>query len=404
MNISRKTFLKMIGMGILASHAPHSWTAAAADKIDKSEAKKIRIKEVEIYAFDIPLKEPFKVSLGVITAANNVLIRIITDSGLVGLGESSPFAPITGDTQETNLMIARSIREMIKGKSPLAVDTLITEIGHIVHSNPSIVAAFDMAFMDIVGKVAGLPVFRLLGADKNTLETDITVGIDTPEKMATSAQEYVAKGYKDIKIKVGISPHIDIARVKAVREAIGKDINLKVDANQGWNVPQAIDTLRKMEPFNLEFAEQPTVASDIDGMRSIRIESPVPICADESLFLPQDAIKLIKAEACDYFNIKLMKAGGITNSVRIAHIADAANITCMVGCMLETRLGLTAGAHVVASQRNIKFADLDGNNFHTVDPIVGGFLVSQSGLITLSEAPGLGADVDPSFLKKLKKI
>jgi L-alanine-DL-glutamate epimerase-like enolase superfamily enzyme len=123
-----------------------------------------------------------------------------------------------------------------------------------------------------------------------------------------------------------------------------------------------------MDGLDVEFAEQPVVAWDHAGMKTVRSESPIPICADESLFSPQDALKLIKADACDYFNIKLMKAGGMTNSIRIAHIADAANIRCMVGCMMETRLGLTAGAHVVASQRNIVFADLDAYTIHTATP------------------------------------
>ena len=403
MTISRKGFLKALGFGILASQAPRGWAAAAA-KIEESGAGKLRIKDVEIYAFDIPLKQPFRISLGVSSAANDVLIRIVTDSGLVGLGESCPFPPITGDTQDTNLLMARSIREMIKGKDPLAVDTLLTEIGHIVYSNPSIVAAFDMALMDILGKAAGLPLFRLLGGDKGTFETDITTGMDTPEKMAASAGGHAARGYKNIKMKVGLDPDLDAERVQAVREAIGKDVRLRIDANQGWTVPQAIYALRKMERFNVQFVEQPVVAWDIAGLKAVRNESPIPVCADEALFLPQDAMKLIKAEACDYFNIKLMKAGGMTNSVRIAHIADAANIRCMVGCMLETRLALTAGAHVVASQRNITFADLDGNSDHTLDPIVGGMAVSSSGELTLPELPGLGVDVDPAFLKKLKRV
>jgi len=402
MTITRKGFLKALGFGILASQAPHSW--AAAEKLEKSGAGKLRIKDVEIYAFDIPLTEPFRVSLGVISAANDVLVRIVTDEGLVGLGEASPFAPITGDTQDTDLIMARSIREMIKGKDPLAVDALLTEIGHIVHSSPSIVAAFDMALMDILGKVAGLPLFRLLGGDKATFETDITTGMDTPEKMAAGAGGHAARGYKNIKMKVGLDPDLDAERVQAVREAIGKDVRLRIDANQGWTVPQAIYALRKMERFNVQFVEQPVVAWDIAGLKAVRNESPIPVCADEALFLPQDAMKLIKAEACDYFNIKLMKAGGMTNSVRIAHIADAANIRCMVGCMMETRLGLTAGAHVVASQRNIVFADLDAYTIHTVDPIVGGMMVSPSGEIVLPELPGLGVDVDPAFLKKLKRI
>ncbi|MDP2915620.1 MAG: dipeptide epimerase [Candidatus Aminicenantes bacterium] len=403
MTISRKGFLKALGFGILASQVPRGWAAAAA-KIEESGAGKLRIKDVEIYAFDIPLKQPFRISLGVSNAANDVLVRVVTDSGIVGLGESCPFPPITGDTQDTNLLMARSIREMIKGKDPLAVDSLLGEIGHIVYSNPSIVAAFDMALMDILGKAAGLPLFRLLGGDKATFETDITTGMDTPEKMAASAGAHASQGYKNIKMKVGLDPDLDAERVQAVREAIGKDVRLRIDANQGWTVPQAIYALRKMERFNIQFVEQPVVAWDIAGLKAVRNESPIPVCADEALFLPQDAMKLIKAEACDYFNIKLMKAGGMTNSIRIAHLADAANMRCMVGCMLETRLALTAGAHVVASQRNITFADLDGYTDHTLDPIVGGMAVSSSGEITLPELPGLGLDVDPAFLKKLKRV
>jgi L-alanine-DL-glutamate epimerase-like enolase superfamily enzyme len=124
--------------------------------------------------------------------------------------------------------------------------------------------------------------------------------------------------------------------------------------------------------------------------------------ADESLFFPSDALKLINAAACDYFNIKLMKAGGMTNGLRIALIAEAANIRCMLGCMIETRLGLTAAAHVHGACRNIVFADLDGYFSHTFDPIVDGMAV-KDGMITLPEKPGLGADVDPAFLKKLKR-
>jgi L-Ala-D/L-Glu epimerase len=403
MSISRKGFLKALGFGILASRVPRGW-ADAVEKIEKSGAGKLRIKDVEVYAFDIPLKQPFRISLGVSSAANDVLIRIVTDSGLVGLGESCPFPPITGDTQDTNLLMARSIREMIKGKDPLAVDSIGGEIGHIVYSNPSIVAAFDMALMDILGKAAGLPLFRLMGGDKATFETDITTGMDTPEKMAASAGGHASRGYKNIKMKVGLDPDLDAERVQAVREAIGKDVRLRIDANQGWTVPQAIYALRKMERFNVQFVEQPVVAWDTAGLKAVRSESPIPVCADEAVFLPQDAMKLIKSEACDYFNIKLMKAGGMTNSVRIAHLADAANMRCMVGCMLETRLALTAGAHVVASQRNITFADLDGYTDHTVDPVIGGMTVSQSGELTLPELPGLGVDVDPAFLKKLKRV
>jgi len=166
-----------------------------------------------------------------------------------------------------------------------------------------------------------------------------------------SVKDSLAQGYRQIKIKVGEDPDLDVRRVKMVREAIGPDIPLRIDANQGWSVPQAIAALRRMEPFKVEFVEQPVLASDLAGLKAVREQSPVPIMADESLFLPPDSIKLIREEACDYFNIKLMKAGGLLNSLKIAQVAAAANIQCMVGCMLETRLALTAAAHLVASQK-----------------------------------------------------
>jgi L-alanine-DL-glutamate epimerase-like enolase superfamily enzyme len=221
--------------------------------------------------------------------------------------------------------------------------------------------------------------------------------------MAKRAKEFVERGFRTIKVKVGQSPQLDEARIKAIRESIGEGPAIRIDANQGWTVPQAIEALRRLEKYRIEFCEQPVAAGDIDGLRLVREESPIPIMADESLFLPADAIKLIKAGACDYFNIKVMKAAGLANSIRIAHIAEAANIRCMLGCMVESRLALTAAAHVMAAKENIVFADLDGFTSHTVDPIIGGMKL-DGGKITLPETPGLGCDVDPAFLKKLRRV
>jgi L-alanine-DL-glutamate epimerase-like enolase superfamily enzyme len=404
MTVTRKDFLKMFGLGA-ASAGLFRKSGLALEKMEGARAVsgKMKIKEIEIFKFDLPLKAPFRISIGTVNAANDVLIKVHTDSGLVGIGEACPFPPITGETQDTNLSMARSIRDMVIGRDPLAIESLVTEIGAMVHSNPSVVAAYDTALFDILGKAAGLPVFRLLGGDKAAFETDVTTGIDTPENMAANAKAHAGGGYKTLKVKVGLDPDEDVSRIQAIREAIGYDIKLRIDANQGWTVPQAIYALKKMEKFRIQLVEQPVVAWDTAGLKTVRSESPIPIMADEAIFLPSDAIKLIKAEACDFFNIKLMKAGGILNSVRIAHIADAANMRCMVGCMLESNVGLTAAAHVVASQRNIVYADLDGNTEHVVDPVIGGMTV-KAGTITLPETPGLGLDVDPAFLKKMAKV
>jgi L-alanine-DL-glutamate epimerase-like enolase superfamily enzyme len=404
MAMSRKNFLKALGFGFLSTGAAKglSQPSASLEKA-RAEAAKLKIIGVDIYAFDIPLKEPFKISIGTVTAANNVLVVIRTDADIIGLGEACPFAPITGETQEMNLAAAKGLREIVLGKSPLAIESLVHDFNPFMHSNPSAAAAFDTALYDILGKVSGLPLYMLFGGDKPAFGTDITTDLDEPEKMAAKAGEYVDRGFDTIKIKVGQGQEIDLRRLEAIRQAIGYERKIRIDANQGWTPPLAIDTLKKMEKFQVEFVEQPVLATDTAGLKAVHAVSPIPVMADEALFYPADAVKLIKAEACAYFNIKLMKAGGILNMMKIAHVADAANMLCMVGCMVDSRLGLTAAAHVVASNRNIVFADLDGHSSHTIDPVVNGMLF-EKGWITVPELPGIGADVDPAFLKKLKKI
>jgi len=405
MSLSRKQFLKTLGLGGLASGLAGFRLPLAGSQAGEARraAPKMTIKDVEIYAFDLPLVAPFRISIGEMKAANDVLVRVRTSSGLTGLGEACPFPPITGETQATNIAAARAIRDMLLGQDPLAIDAILRLIGPIVHSNPSIVAAFEMACFDILGKAAGLPLYRLFGGGQPTFESDITTGIDTPEAMAASVRKHAGLGYKTLKVKIGLDPDQDFERLRAVREAVGDGIALRVDANQGYTVPQAIYALNKIEPLRIQLVEQPVKASDIGGLATVRSESPIPIMADESLFLPADALKLIGAGACDYLNIKLMKAGGLLNSIRIAHIADAANMRCMVGCMLESRIALTAAAHIVASQANIVFADLDGNAEHTADPVVGG-MTTKAGIVTMPETPGLGCDIDPAFLKKMARV
>ncbi len=402
MSLSRKQFLKVLGFGGLASGLGGFRLAAAAPAA-AAVRPKMTIKDIEIYAFDLPLVAPFRISIGEMKAANDVLVRVRTDSGLTGIGEACPFPPITGETQATNIAAAKAIRDMLVGQDPLAIDAVLRLIGPIVHSNPSIVAAFEMACFDILGQAAGLPLYRLFGGNKSTFESDITTGIDTPEAMAASTKKHAGLGYKTLKVKIGVDPDQDFERLRAVRRAIGDGIKLRVDANQGYSVPQAIDALKKIAPLGIELVEQPVLASDLAGLKTVRAESPIPIMADESCFLPASALKLVAAEACDYINIKIMKAGGILNSIRIAHIADAANMRCMVGCMLESRIALTAAAHVVASQANIVYADLDGNADHTADPVVGG-MTTKAGIVTMPEKPGLGCDIDPAFLKKMVKV
>jgi L-alanine-DL-glutamate epimerase-like enolase superfamily enzyme len=406
--ISRKDFLKTLGIGLagLPAFGPRALASASDPQAAREKVRSYRglkITRVDIHPMDLALKEPFTIAIGTISAANDILIRIHTDAGIVGIGEACPALPITGETQEACLAVAKDIRKLVVGRDPTSIESILGSCGPFFHTAPSVVAAYDMALYDIVGKLAGLPVFRLLGGEKATFETDRTVSISTPEIMAAKAKAFLSRGFRTIKVKVGQEPATDVARIAAVREAVGPEATIRIDANQGWKVPQAVSALRQMEKYRIQFAEQPVVAWDLAGLKTVKEESPIPVMADEAVFRPEDALKLVKAEACHYINIKLMKAGGIFNSIKISHVAECANIPCMVGCMNESRIALTAAAHCVASQRNIIFADLDGNEEHTSDPVVDGFVI-KDGMIVVPEIPGLGVDIDPAFLKTLKTV
>ncbi len=360
----------------------------------------LRVTGVEIYAYDLPLKAPFRIALGTVTAANHVLVRVLTDAGITGLGEASPFPPVSGETQAGTVAAARAMGQIVLGENPLEIERLGRAFAAFVASAPSAAAACETALFDILGKVAGLPVFRLLGGDRTSFETDITVDLDEPEPMARRARDGVAAGFSTIKIKVGQGRDIDLRRLAAIRAAVGPSVRLRVDANQGWTAPQAVDILAAMQRFDVQFVEQPVPASDTGGLRAVKAASPIPVMADEAACGPADVLRLIRAEACDAINIKLMKAGGLRAMIRIAHLAETAGLPCMAGCMLDSRLALTAAAHVVAACSAIRWADLDGHSSHASDPVTGGMTFAR-GRVTLPETPGIGADLDPAFPLRL---
>ena len=333
--------------------------------------------------------------------ADNVLVRLRTSDGVTGFGESSPYPPVMSETQASDLAMARRLAGLVKGRDPFALPQIAQAMDDFVPHAPGIKAAFEMALWDICGKIAGQPVYRLLGAYRDRFETDQTVYLETPAVAAEKAAAIAKKGFKHVKLKLGETPERDIARVKAVREAVGPRIGIRVDANQRWSVPDAIRALRAVDGYDIQFCEQPVPFWDWAGLRRVRSNVPVPLMADESINSPHDVITGIREDAMDMINIKLMKSGGILHAVREANIADAAGIPCMLGCMSESRVALTAAAHIVLSQPIVRFADLDAFLEHAVDPVVGGMRV-QAGVVTLPDAPGLGLDIDPAFLAKLK--
>lgn len=359
---------------------------------------KLKITSVDIYKSDIELKEPFKIAIMEISAAQSVFIKINTNQSLYGTGEANPFWALTGETQSINLAGAVDLAKLLLHKNPLNIEERMREIDRFLVHNSTLRSAFDMALHDILGKVAGLPLYALLGGGKRSFWTDNTIGIAEPDVVAQKAVEYKNQGFQAIKVKLGTTIDMDTKRIRKIREAIGDELPIRVDANQGWDYNTAVSTLNALEPMGIEYCEQPIAHWDYENMRRIRQNTSIAIMADESLFDHHDAFKLASMGCCDYFNIKLAKSGGIHTALKINAIGEGAGIQGMVGCMTETRLGLTAGAHLVSALPNIKFADLDGYLMLKEDPIIGGAQYNV-GEINLPDTPGHGADIDPDFLK-----
>ncbi len=365
----------------------------------------IKITEIEIFKLNIPLKEPFIISLGTITNANNIIVRIHTDSGIYGVGECCPYVYIVGETQESEFEIAQKIALLLKNKNPLQIEDRLTEINRVVKFNPTIRSAFDMALYDILAKHAQLPLYALLGGTNDRkIFTDMTVSLQEPDLMAAQALRFKNQGFRSIKVKLGTNKKDDVARVCAIREAVGNEIPLRIDANQGWDCITAIATLKALEVFDIEHCEEPVPRWNNVDLARVRSQSPIPIMADESLFDEHDAFRLASIGACDYFNIKLSKSGGINNALKIIAIAEAAGLKSQVGCMSESRLALTALAHLVMARKNIVHFDMDSALMLSEDPIIGGIAYLKDGEIRLPEKIGLGADISEEYLNKMKKI
>jgi L-alanine-DL-glutamate epimerase-like enolase superfamily enzyme len=365
----------------------------------------LAIKQIEVFPVTLGYKEPFRIAPGASTESHNVIVKIVTDYGVVGWGESSPSERVTGETAETVIKTLDKIAPKLIGMCPLRIEQDVDVMDSVVEGNPAAKAAIDIALHDILGKTGNKPLFMLMGGYRTEVLTDITLSIKSPKEMAEDAVKAVKKGFKALKVKVGVDPTEDVERIKMIRDAVGSDIQIRIDANQGWTPRQALEALNKMKKFNIQFAEQPVPAEDLKGLVEVRKNSPIPIMADESVHSPEDALRLIQAEAVDFINIKLMKSGGILKGRKIAAIAESAGIPCMIGCMGESELGIAAGAHLAAAVKNIQHADLD-SDLLLKDKLVkkGGTKVKDS-MRVFSRQYGLGIkELNEQLLGKPKRI
>ena len=362
----------------------------------------MRINHVDIYRFSIPMV-PFVIATGTMNFAQNVFIRVYTDSGIYGVGECSAFPMIAGETQETCLAMARDFALIWRFKDPLCIEERMTDLHNFTAGNSTIKSAFDMALHDIASKNADQPLYKFLGGHKKEVETDITIGIGTIEEMVKSALLFKVKGATIIKVKLGKNHLEDVIRMKCIREAVGPKMILRIDANQGWTFDQAAEALSEIGNLNIQFCEQPMRTWFDDRLPELMMLSPVKIMADESCFNYHDARKLIKSKSCNYINIKFSKSGGILEALKIHELAEKAGIECMMGGMLESRIALSAKLHFVYACPNVRFFDMDTCMLgHLTDPCVDG-VVFENFNLKISDKSGIGADADEHFLKSCEK-
>jgi L-alanine-DL-glutamate epimerase-like enolase superfamily enzyme len=323
------------------------------------------------HTMDLELKHPFRISRSVTEVQRNVIVHLDD-----GIGEAAP-SQYYGENAETVIECLEKIKDEI-ADNPFQMESILSNLETRIRGNFSAKAAIDMALHDLVGKRLNVPVYQLLGLDgKKPLVTSYTIGIDTLDKMKEKTRQ--AKGFLVYKVKVGVEN--DIEMVKAVREVT--DAKIRVDANAGWSAEEALDKISQLKKYDIEFVEQPVDPKDKAALKELKDKAGIPIIIDEQLMTSKDIPDFVGA--CDGINIKLAKCGGIREALRMIHVARAHGLKVMLGCMVESSVGIAAAAHLGSLA---DFLDLDGNLLLSNDPYEG--LRLEKGRYHLSDRPGLG--------------
>jgi L-alanine-DL-glutamate epimerase-like enolase superfamily enzyme len=318
------------------------------------------IDEVTVEPLDLPLTEPFEISLGVQRKASNLLVTVET-ADATGYGEGSPLPPVTGETREAAVATAEAMASLLPGRAVADHRALVSEVRSAFPANPSAAFAVETAVLDAYCRERGIPLSELFGGPPEPVETDLTIPIVSPEKARADAERAAADGFEHLKVKTGNDVGEDVERVVAVREG-APDAALKVDANQGWTPKETAWFADRVAErgVRLDLIEQPVPREDLAGLARARDRVDVPVAADESVFTPADAVEVVRRDAADVINVKLGKSGPLA-AAEIVAVAEAADLDLMVGCMLESAVGIHTSAHLVAGTGAFDYVDLDGN-------------------------------------------
>jgi len=341
----------------------------------------LRITRLEAWLVNLRLAEPYTVAYQHIDHAPNIFLRMETSKGLIGLGCVNPDEPVCGETPSSVLdALDGPARDALIGADPRYITRLRERLRKLLPAAPGARAAVDMALYDLLGKLAGLPVFQLLGGYRDSIATSVTIGILDEAETVRRARDLAAQGFRALKLKGGLDADDDIARVLAVRDAVGQRIALRFDANQGYDVAESLRFIKATRSARLELVEQPTPRKALGELASVTRKAPLPIMADESLMGLRDAFRIARGGLADMVNVKLIKCGGIGPAMEIASVAHSAQLDVMVGCMDESALGIAAALHFALAHPAVAYADLDGH-LDLVDDPAAGAVVLKKGML-----------------------
>lgn len=362
----------------------------------------MRIAAVDTFLVEVPFRQPFVVWRGSIPAKQFVLVRITTDDGLEGWGEAAPFLFYAPETASDVLTMIRDVMsgELI-GQDPRDVRAIA---GHfaMLDGHEFAKAAVETALWDLTGKAHGLPVYRLFGGAVRTAVPLLTVlHSGEPEEMAEEARAWVDRGLRRLKLKIGFGVERDVAMVAAVREAVGAEIRIRVDAEESYRRKDALQVGRRLAGFDLELISQPVARTDWEGMAFLRGELETPLLADEGVHSPHDVMTCVHHQAADMVNIKVLKSGGALQSMAMAAICEANHLPVVIGSMIECGIGTLMGAHVAMALPGVFSTELCGS-FLMADDLLIAPLRIEDGQLWLSETPGLGAVVDLERLARYR--